>query len=97
MAGKAGDMGFGLWVGKIPWKRKWQFTPICLSGKPHEERRLVDHSPWGRKESDMTEHAHTHTHTHTKYLGHGVFIFSTRIFSYKHSVSATYFTPEKQI
>ena len=93
MAGKTGDMGFGLWVGKIPWKRKWQFTPICLPGKPHEERRLVDYSRWGCKESDMTEHAHTHT----KYLGHGVFIFSTRIFSYRHSVSAAYFTPEKQI
>ena len=25
-------------------------------------------SPWGRKGSDVTEHAHTHTHTHTKSL-----------------------------
>ena len=23
---------------------------------PHEQRNLVDYSPWGRKESDMTEH-----------------------------------------
>ena len=83
MAGKAGDMGFGLWVGKIPWKRKWQFTPICLSGKPHEERRLVDHSPWGRKESDMTDHAHTHTHTQSiwgmvfLFLVHGYLVIGT--------------------
>ena len=25
----------------------------------------MGHGPWGRKESDTTEH--THTHTHTKY------------------------------
>ena len=30
----------------------------CL-GKSHEQRRLVGCSPWGCKESDMTEHAHT--------------------------------------
>ena len=35
----------------------------------HGQRRLAGYSPWGPKESDMTEHAraraHTHTHTHT--------------------------------
>ena len=30
-----------------------------------DKRGLVDYSPWGRKESDMTEHTHTHTGTHT--------------------------------
>ena len=93
MPGKAGDMGYVLWVGKVPRNRKWQFTPICLPGKSHKERSLVDYSPWCCRDSDMTEHAHTHT----KYLGHGVFIFSAQIFSHRHSVSAAYFTPEKQI
>jgi len=23
------------WVGKIPWKRKWQPTPVFLPGKSH--------------------------------------------------------------
>ena len=23
------------WVGKIPWRRKWQSSPVCLPGKPH--------------------------------------------------------------
>ena len=27
--------GFGPWVGKIPWSRKWQPTPVFLAGKPH--------------------------------------------------------------
>ena len=35
--------------------RKWQPTPVCLPGKSHGQRSLVGNSPWGRKESDMTE------------------------------------------
>ena len=23
------------WVGKIPWRRKWQTTPVSLPGKSH--------------------------------------------------------------
>ena len=56
---------FSPWVGEIPWSRKWQPTPVFLPGKFHGQRSLVGYSPWGRKESDMTEHTHTHTHTHT--------------------------------
>ena len=46
------------WVGKIPWRRKWQFTPVLLPGKSHGQRSLVDYSPWDRKESDTTERLH---------------------------------------
>ena len=42
-------------VGKIPWRREWQPTPVFLSGKSHEQRSLVDYSPWDHKEPDMTE------------------------------------------
>ena len=48
---------FDPWVGKIPWRRKWQPTPVFLPGKFLGQRRLADYSPWGHKESDMTEHA----------------------------------------
>ena len=47
---------FDPWVGKIPWRRKWQRTPILLSGKFHGQRSLVGYSPGGCKESDITEH-----------------------------------------
>ena len=40
---------------KIPWSRKWQPTPVFLSGKVHGQRSLVGYSPWCRKESDTTE------------------------------------------
>ena len=43
------------WVGKIPWKRKWQPTPVFLPGKSHGWRSLVGYSPWGSKELDTTE------------------------------------------
>ena len=37
------------------WRRAWQPTPVFLPGESHEQRNLVGYSPWGRKESDMTE------------------------------------------
>ena len=42
---------FDPWVGKIPWRRKWQPTPIFLPGKSHRWRSLAGYSPLGRKES----------------------------------------------
>ena len=51
---------------KIPWRRKWQPTPILLPRKSHGWRSLVQeepgagYCPWGRKESDMTERLHFH-------------------------------------
>ena len=53
--------GFGPWVGKIPWSRKWQPTPAFLPGKFRGQRSLAGYSLWDRKELDRTEHAHTHT------------------------------------
>ena len=29
----AGAAGFDPWVGKIPWRRKWQPTPVFLPGE----------------------------------------------------------------
>ena len=53
----------GPWVRKIPWKRKWQPTPLLLPGKSHGWKSLVVYSPWGSKESDMTERL-TQTYRH---------------------------------
>ena len=40
-------------VGKIPWRRKRQPTPVFLLGEFQEQRVLSDYSPWGCKEVDM--------------------------------------------
>ena len=37
------------------WRRKWQPTPVFLSGESHGRRSLVGCSPWGRTELDPTE------------------------------------------
>ena len=52
-----GDMihGFDPWVGKIPWRRAWQPTPVFLSGEFHGQRSLASYSLWCCKELDMTE------------------------------------------
>ena len=51
---------FDPWVGKIPWRRKWQPTPVSLPGKFHGQRSLAGYSPWGHKESDTIEWLHFH-------------------------------------
>ena len=62
---------FDPWVGKIPWRRKWQPTPGLLPGKPHGLRILVGYSPWGRKESDTTERLHFTSLHFTSQVGLG--------------------------
>ena len=56
---------FDPWVGKIPWSRKWQHTPVFLPGKLHGQKSQRSYSPCGHTESDMTAHTHTHARTHT--------------------------------
>ena len=66
------------WVGKIPWRRAWQPTPVFLPGEFHGQRSLAGGSPWGCKQSDTTEqlsvrlcvHTRTHTHTHAHTHAH---------------------------
>ena len=48
---------FDPWVGKIPWRRRWQPTSVFLPGKSHGQRSLVGYSPWSCKVLDMTEYA----------------------------------------
>ena len=49
------DGVFYPWVGKIPWRRAWQPTPVFLPGESHGQRSLVSYSPWDRTESDTIE------------------------------------------
>ena len=37
------------WVRKIPWRGKWQPTPVSLPGESHGRRSLVGHSPRGHR------------------------------------------------
>ena len=48
------------WVGKIPWRRAWQPTPVFLFGESHGQRSLEVYSPWGLKEPDTADRLSTH-------------------------------------
>ena len=41
-----------------PLEKEMQPTPGLLPGKSHGRRNMIGYSPWGRKESDMTERLH---------------------------------------
>ena len=41
--------------GEIPWRRKWQPTPVLLPGESHGQRSLAGYGPQGHMESDTTE------------------------------------------
>ena len=56
---------FDPWVGKIPWRKAWQPTPVFLPGESHGHRSLVGDGPQGRKEveynwSDLAQHVVLH-------------------------------------
>ena len=69
--GDTGDV-FNPWAGKIPWRRKWQPTPVFLPGESHGQRSLAGYSPWGRKELDTTEHINSLPHTAKGLWAHGL-------------------------
>ena len=52
--------GFDPWVGKIPWRRKWQPTPISLPRTFNGQKGLEGYSPWSHKLLHMTECEHKH-------------------------------------
>ena len=43
------------WVGKIPWRRARQPTPVLLPGESHGQKSLVGCSPWGCRKANTTE------------------------------------------
>ena len=45
-------------------------TPVVLPGKFHEQKSLAGYSPWGRKESDTTEHSTGIGHTQKQRILH---------------------------
>ena len=47
---EAWGLRFDSWIGKIPWRMEWLLTPVFWPGKFHGL-----YSPWGHKESDITE------------------------------------------
>ena len=51
-AGDIRDSGSIPGLGRFPWRREWQFTPVFLPGESHGQRSLAGYSPWGEKDLD---------------------------------------------
>ena len=47
---------------------KWQPTPVFLPGESHGQGSLEGYSPWGRKESDMTEQLNRNFLIHSRVM-----------------------------
>ena len=58
--------GFHPCVGKIPWRRAWQPTPVFLPGDSHEQRSLVGLQSIGlqRVRHDLGNLAHTYVYVY---------------------------------
>ena len=48
-AGAAGAVGSIPGLGRLPWRRAWQPTPVFLPGESHGQRSLAGYSPWGHE------------------------------------------------
>ena len=62
--------GFHPWVGKIPWRRAWQLTPVLLPEESHGQRSLVCYSLQGCMTGDLAcTHYICNSH-HNPFLEH---------------------------
>ena len=58
-AGDIRDLGLIPGSGRSPWRRPGNPLQYSCLENPHEQRSLAGYSPWGHKESDMTEQIST--------------------------------------
>ena len=56
---------FNSLIGKIPWRKKWQSTPVFLPGKSCGQRGLVGYVPWVSKRQTRLS-----THTHARWANY---------------------------
>ena len=85
-----GKPGFNLWVGKIPWRRKWKPTPVFLPGKFNGWRSLLGYNPWGCKELDTTERLHFTTFSNKNYVNVVSLSLSQNILLYRFNVFSAF-------
>ena len=49
--------GFDLWVGKIPWRKKWQISPVYLLGKSHGTLELGNPMQLGKSQGSLASYS----------------------------------------
>ena len=92
---------FDPWVRNIPWRRKWQSTPVFLPGKSHGQSSIAGCSPWCCKESDTTEQLNNNILSVHQGLGSvyqvvsGTYIYSPSLLQFGCCAFGLLFTPEE--
>ena len=93
------ETSFNPWVGKIPWRGKWQPMWMFLAREFHAQRNLAGYNPWGCKELDMIEHApciyFTSIHFPTKFVLILLKVYWTTCYNYPVPFE-TFFSPESK-
>ena len=64
-----GRTGFNSWVGKIPWRRKRQSTPVFLPGESHGRRSLVEGDEMDFPVAQMAKNLPERQETQVQFLG----------------------------
>ena len=80
-------------VGKIPWRRKWQPTPVSLPGKSYGQRRLESYNPQGRKVSDLTQRLSTHA----ELINNAVIVLGEQQWGLSHTYTCVHSTPNSPL
>ena len=70
------------WIGKIPWRRNWQPTPVFLPGESHEQRSLVELTVDGVTKCQVQLNMTAHTDTCIPLLLYNFDIYSSYLFLY---------------
>ena len=70
----------------IPWRRKWQPTPVFLPGKSQGQIRLTGYSPWGHKRV-----GHNKLVMDRRAAIHGVAKSRTRLSDWTEQLTQTFF------
>ena len=72
---------FDPWVGKMPWRRRWQRTAESLPSKSHGQRNLVGYSPWDYKhQTRLNNWAPAHTELWKSKCGKSFVLLSLNFF-----------------
>ena len=74
--------GFSLWLGKIPWRSKWQPDPVFLPEKFNAQKSLVGYSLWGHRAGHNWATKHTHIYRHGQDCRKWLWLFIYTVFSW---------------
>ena len=79
----AGDIrvvGYDPCVGKIPWRRTWQSTPVSLPGESHGQTSLAGYLLWGQSQTQLKQLSmYIKSYLHMTYIHVGTLMMTSQL------------------